>query len=361
MTALQSNSALVASPIAVHLLSGAKLVARMPAFEDYLNRGSRVPLSRHPGWMMVLQQAMGHTPLAVEAVRGDRIVGVLCLAHVRSILFGRFLVSLPYLNSGGIYADDHGSATALAEAAIGLAKELDVRYLELRHETAYDFDFLTHRRTDKVHMRMEIPTSGAALWEQIPAKVRNQIRKGQKNNFTVSWGREELLPDFFSVFSRNMRDLGTPTFGRRLFASILEQFPDDAELCVIRDGRSPIATALLLHGRGVSEVPSASSLKSYNPTCANMLLYWNLLERTAERRQSSFDFGRSSIGGSTHKFKKQWGATAFPADWQYYLRNGAVGDMRKDNPKYQRFIAVWKRLPVGLTRCVGPLIARGIP
>jgi FemAB-related protein (PEP-CTERM system-associated) len=361
MTALQTVSPLTVSPLTVQLLSGANLAARMPSLEDYITREPRVPLSRHPKWLLVLQEGMGHSPFAIEANRGDKTVGLVCLSHVRSLLFGRYLVSMPYLNTGGILADDGVAETALAKRAVSLADELRVRYLELRHEQPLQQPTLSHRRTDKVHMRLELPTTGAALWEQITAKVRNQIRKGQKHGFTVHWGREELLDDFFAVFSHNMRDLGTPTFGRRLFAAIIKHFPGDAEFCVLRDAERPIASALLLHGKGVTEVPSASSLKSYNSTCANMLLYWQLLERTAERRQRAFDFGRSSEGSSTFKFKKQWGAKAFPAEWQYYLRDGTMSDMRKDNPKYQRMIAIWRRLPVGLTRRIGPLISRGIP
>jgi FemAB-related protein (PEP-CTERM system-associated) len=346
---------------AVHTLTGPALADRLPALTEFVVRGPRVPVSRLPGWLPVLREGMGHTPYALEAVRGGRTAGVLCLAYVRSLLFGRFLVGLPYLNSGGVVADDVPAAAALVDRAAALADELGVRYLELRHEWALDHPALGHRRTDKVHMRLDLPASAGALWDQLSCKVRNQVRKGQKGGFTVHWGGAELLDEFYDVFSRNMRDLGTPAFGRPLFAAVLRQFPAAAELCVVRDAGRPAAAALLLHGRGVTEVPSASSLRAYNPTCVNMLLYWHLLERAAGRGQEVFDFGRSSEGSPTHRFKKQWGAAASPAEWQYYLRRGTVGDMRPDNPKYRRLIAVWQRLPVGLTRRLGPRIVRGIP
>ena len=152
------------------------------------------------------------------------------------------------------------------------------------------------------------------------AKVRNQIRKGQKNGLSAQWGGEELLPEFYDVFSRNMRDLGTPVYGRELFRSILRQFPGQAELCVVRAGGASAragrvaAAGLLLHGHGVTEVPSASSLKEFKRTNANMLLYWNLLQRAIERGQSVFDFGRSTPEGGTFHFKKQWGARPEPPE-----------------------------------------------
>jgi FemAB-related protein (PEP-CTERM system-associated) len=158
-----------------------------------------------------------------------------------------------------------------------------------------------------------------------------------------------------------MRDLGTPVYGRGLFEAILAEFPDRAEFCVVRAGALPVAAALLLHGWGVTEVPSASSLREFNQTNANMLMYWHLLERAVQRGQDVFDFGRSSEGSGTFQFKKQWGASPSPAEWQYRLRAGDVGDMRPDNPRYGLMIRLWRRLPVALTRLLGPGIVRGIP
>ena len=118
---------------------------------------------------------------------------------------------------------------------------------------------------------------------------------------------------------------------------------------------------MLLHGNGVTEVPTASSLREYNATCANMLMYRHLLDRAIERKQAVFDFGRSTLDGATFKFKKQWGAEPTPATWQYHLRTGQLGEMRPDNPRYQRAIQVWQKLPVRVTQLIGPEIVRGIP
>jgi len=292
---------------------------------------------------------------------GDRVAGVLPLVLVKSLLFGRFLVSLPYVNSAGVIADDDAVATALIDRAVQLADELNVRHLELRHEREYKHPALAHQLTTKVHMRLELPATADALWTQFKAKVRNQIRKGQQQDFTVAWGGLDVLDDLYDVFARNMRDLGTPVFGRRLFRNILTEFGDRAEMCVVRNGRQPIAAGLLVHGGRMTEVPSASSLRQYNRTNANMLLYWNLLQRAIERGQAVFDFGRSSIDGNTYRFKKQWGAKPADAVWQYYVRKGDFEQMRRESGNFDRLIGLWRHLPVALTRLIGPMIVRGIP
>ncbi len=352
-----------AAPAAtIDLHTRQSLTAALPRLERFLLRdGPVVPLSRHPGWLPVLARGLQQTPYCLEAIDGDCTRGFLALVDVRTLLFGRFLVSLPYLNYGGPVAEDEEVAHQLIARAAELADQLGVKYLELRHEYPVAHPALRHVRTDKVHMRLDLPATPGTLWDDLDAKVRNQVRKGQKNNLTVSWGGHDQLRDFYTVFSQNMRDLGTPVYSRRLFAAILDQFPERAELCVVRSGDLPVASALLLHGWGVTEVPSASSLRSHNNTCANMLMYWQLLERAVQRGQDVFDFGRSSEDGPTMRFKKQWGATPAASEWQFYLRHGELGGLQKENPRYQMMIRLWQRLPVAVTRVLGPPIVRGIP
>src|SRR5262249_6647965 len=187
------------------------------------------------------------------------------------------------------------------------------------HERIIPHARLGHSRTDKVHMRLDLPGSAEQLFKGLDSAVRSQVRKGRKNGLTVHWGQADLLGDFYAVFSRNMRDLGTPVYSRALCAGVLGQFPDRAEVCVVRGAGRPRAGAVLLHGWGVTEVPSASSLRKYNRLSANMLLYYHLLERAVERGQDVFDFGRSTPGSGTYRFKEQWGATPWGAEWQSYL------------------------------------------
>jgi FemAB-related protein (PEP-CTERM system-associated) len=355
------TTTLVETPLRISGLEGRELAERLPHLGAYARRAQRLPPSRSPSWLGALADGLHHAAYCIEATEEGRTRGILPLAHVHSLLFGRFLVSLPYLNAAGVMADDNAVAGRLIDRAVALADELQVRYLELRHEQPVEHPALTEQMTDKAHMRLALPARAEELWTALPAKVRNQVRKGQKCGLEVAWGGGELLPEFYEVFSRNMRDLGTPVYGRGLFRSVLRHFPQEAEFCVVRYRGQPVAAALLLHGLGVSEVPSASSLREYSFTCANMLMYWHLLERAVQRGQAVFDFGRSSVGGNTFRFKSQWGAEPSPAVWQYYVRQGSIAAVRPDNPRYGRMIRLWQRLPVALTRLIGPPIVRGIP
>lgn len=345
----------------IRVWEAAGLRERLPAWEAWFDSRRVAALSYHPRWLSVLGDGLKHVPYCLEASRGEEVAGLLPLELVASHLFGRFLVGLPYLNVGGVMADDPAVAAALLDRAVQLADELEVKHLELRHETSVTHAAWNQTLTGKVHLRLALPDRADALWDSFKPSVRNQIRKGEKQEFAVSWGGENLLADFYAVFSQNMRDLGTPVFSQRLFRAVLRHFAGSAEFCVLRAGRRPVAAALVCHGCGVTEVPSASSLRAFNSTNANMYMYWQLLQRAVERGQHTFDFGRSTVDSGTYRFKKQWGAVPHPAVWQYYVRQGDMGDVRPENRNYRLAIRLWQRLPLCVANLLGPAIVRGIP
>jgi FemAB-related protein (PEP-CTERM system-associated) len=342
---------------------GPSELAGCPAWlNDWVEPHTGEPLSVAPTrWLPVLSKSLGHEVYCIRASVGESCVGLLPLAYVRSWLFGKYLVSLPYINSAGIQSESEEATAGLLDAAVQLADQLNVRYLELRQEQEVNHAALTQKNAGKVIMRLNLPAKEEDLWNSFKSKLRSQIKSGQKNDFEILWGGLDLLDDFYEIFSWNMRDLGTPVFPRELFAQILTEFASDAELCVLKLNHQAVAAALLIHGVGRTEVPSASSLRAFNSTNANMVMYWHLLRRAVHRGQTQFDFGRSTAEGSTFKFKEQWGAVPHSSIWQYYVRHGSIGEMRPTNAKFGLAIKIWQKLPLSLTRMLGPLIVRGIP
>ncbi|MEM6550945.1 MAG: FemAB family XrtA/PEP-CTERM system-associated protein [Planctomycetota bacterium] len=328
-------------------------------------------MEQDPRWLEVLRDGLGHRPRLLVVEQDGAVVGVLPLAGVRSVLFGRFLVSLPYLNRAGIVAADDAVAVVLWEAAKQEAQRVDAKYLELRHHAwrlgamAQSGLGISQTKAEKSRMVLGLPGDADSLWSGFSAKVRNQVRKGDKHGLNIAFGGRELLDGFYSVFAVNMRDLGTPVYPRRLFAAMLEHLGDACEIAVVTQEGVAIAGAVLVHdgwtGQGVSQVPSASCLRQMNHTNANMWMYHRLLCRAIERGSGSFDFGRSSEGSGTWRFKKQWGAEPEPTAWEVHLRKGEADAVRPDNPKYRRRIEAWQKLPVWVTRLAGPVVVRGIP
>lgn len=312
-------------------------------------------------WGTVFRNALRHQPFFLRAEEYGRTVGVLPLMFIDGPLFGRFLVSQPYLNTGGTLADHTEAESALISAAIRLAEELQVRHLELRHERRVEHPGFNAVSTEKVHMRLELPGTSEELWNGLKSKLRSQVRKPlNDSSLSVRFGRFSELDDFYSIFCRNMRDLGTPPFSKSLFRTMLQEFPDSEISTVTSNGR-PVASGFLLHAPEVTLIPSASALREFNHTNCNLLMYWHCLSRSVERGQKAFDFGRSTPGSGTYRFKEQWGAEASPGIWQYRMFRGEAADLRPSGGKYGRAIQIWQKLPVWLTKLIGPTIVRGIP
>jgi FemAB-related protein (PEP-CTERM system-associated) len=204
--------------------------------------------------------------------------------------------------------------------------------------------------------------SADLMWSALDRKVRNQIRKASKSGLTHHHGCVELIDEFYRVFATNMRDLGTPVYGRRLFEEILSAFPERAHLHVVRLGTETVAAGLTFCTGDRIEVPSASSLREHNALCPNHLLCWNIIERAAGNGCTVLDFGRSTPGHGTFKFKEQWGAAPVPLYWEYQLIDRAeMPNTSPSNPKFHAAIELWKRCPLWIANRVGPVIARSLP
>ena len=311
-------------------------------------------------WKSVFERAFNHRTVYLEARRDGEITGVLPCVVFRSWLFGRFMVSLPFVNYGGVLASDAEAADALLHAAHAEAKARRCAHVELRHiERLYpDLPVKQH----KVAMTLALPACAADAWDAIDRKARNQVRKAQKSGLDVITGGAELVGDFYRVFAVNMRDLGTPVYSRVFFETVLATFPDRAQVSVVRHERRAVAAAITLKHRDRIEVPWASSLREYRAFCPNNLLYWSIIERAIQAGCRVLDFGRSTQGEGTYEFKRQWGAVAAPLSWEYLLTNRRdLPDQSPANPRFRTAIALWQRLPVTFTTAVGPAIVRSIP
>lgn len=313
------------------------------------------------GWRKVIEKSFGHRAMYLAAKNStNQINGILPCIQMKSRLFGNFLVSLPFFNYGGLLCTEHETARLLLSASRRILEGTGSNHVELRHLSRSDAVSAT--RQHKVVMLLDLEKSEDEQWKRLDAKVRNQVRKAGKSNLQTVCGQKELLDGFYEVFSRNMRDLGTPVYGKNFFLNVLEEFPDSTRIISVTLQNKTVASALLTWYRQTLEVPWASSVREYRELCPNNLLYWEAIRFAISKGATTFDFGRSTPEEGTYRFKKQWGAKPVRLYWQYLLSEGAsVPEITTKNPRYQLAIQVWQRLPVILTNLLGPHIVRCIP
>lgn len=313
------------------------------------------------GWKEVFARSFAHPCYYLAAIDDNgKWQGILPLIHMRSRIFGNFLVSLPFVNYGGLLCDNETAATLLLDAAMKLRRSCGATHVELRHIAKRPGNLPT--RQHKVTMILDLAGSSDGQWKAFDPKLRNQIRKAQKSGLEFSRGHIELLDGFYDVFARNMRDLGTPVYSKQFFRNVLETFPDTTAVIAVKHLGNTIAAGIACWFRDTLEVPWASSIRDHKAMCPNHMLYWEAIKFAIGRGFREFDFGRSTPDEGTYNFKKQWGALPVQLNWQYLMdEEGRFPALNPGNRKYQLAIRSWRRLPLSITKVLGPRIVRNIP
>lgn len=308
----------------------------------------------------LIETSFGQNTIYLIARNSEgEVTGILPSVHIKSKIFGNYIVSMPYFNYGGALADSPAIETSLMKCLTNRATELGATHIEFR-DTHHREGWL--QKTEKASLTLKLPKNGDSLWADIGSKVRAQIKKAESNDLSIRFGRAELLTDFYQVFAINMRDLGTPVYSRRFFEQLITNTELNAEIVVAYHHGKPVSCGFLMGNKDTLEIPWASTLRRANSLNANMFLYWQILKRAIEQEYAFFDFGRSSVDAGTFKFKKQWGAQALQLYWHYWLRDtDKIPALNPNNPKFRLAIAVWQLLPVWLTKIIGPFLVKNLP
>ena len=311
------------------------------------------------GWRHVVEDVLGHEVTWLSASNGEgTVVAVLPLARVRSRLFGDYLLSMPFLSYGGPVGSTDG-VTALVERAVAQAADSGVDLLELRAREPLPGGLAVSDR--KLTVLKALPDSHEELWKKgIKAKVRSQVKRPMKEGMEARHGLD-LVEPFYGIFSRTMRDLGTPVLPRGFFEALAEHFPNEAVFTVVEHQGRPAAAACGFAWGGEYEITWAGADRSLNRLAPNMLLYWSVMEEAIRRGVSTFNFGRCTAGSGTHKFKRQWGAEDHPLPWAQWSPGGVAATPNPDSAKFRLATRAWSRLPLPVANTLGPFLSRSLP
>ncbi|MDB5394171.1 MAG: FemAB family system-associated protein [Rhodospirillales bacterium] len=310
------------------------------------------------GWQRVIERAFRHKTHFVYAERGGEITGVLPLTEICSRLFGHSLVSNAFQVYGGPVATDEASRDALVGYATDLLAQTKADHLEFRSVDAEMPGWLVK---DGLYatFRCEISADHQANLTTIPRKQRAVVRKGIANQLSTRVGHDWRT--LHRVYGESVRNLGTPVFSRKYFALLCEEFGDDAEILVVEDQETPIAAVLSFYFRDQVLPYYGGGTPAARARAGNDVMYWEVMRRAADRGCRIFDFGRSKIDTGAYSFKKNWGFTPTPLNYEFKLRVGdTIPDVNPLNPKYRLMIETWKRLPLPVANLLGPTLVRNL-
>lgn len=317
-------------------------------------------------WRKVLERAYGHRTFYLEGRDEGRLVAVLPLALIRSPWLTSHLVSMPYMDYGGVCASG-GEAPKQDEQNEQAEQALIARAERLAREHQAKLVLRYARRPrlslplslDKVTMLMRLGADEGALWKRLPATRRNRIRKARRQGVEVSFPGRERLEEFYDVFATNMRDLGSPVHGLAFFEGVLEELGEAARLVLVHHEERAIGAGLMLIFKGMISIPWISSLREARRLCPYQALYWEVMRFGIREGLELLDFGRSSRDSGSFEAKRQWGADPSQLHWFYWPE--AAAPPGQDVRKLSWAIPIWQRLPMRVANRVGPWLRAGIP
>lgn len=325
------------------------------AWDDFVLRAPDGTMAHRWAWLGIAAAAYGHPVVPLAAVRGEKLAGVLPLVRMRSRIFGRHLVSMPYIDTGGLCtAGDRTAEAGLVSAAVRLAAAADA-HLELRHTTDREIPLVPSLH--KVTLLLDLSGGEQAVWKHLNKARQRQIRSARRAGLVASEHGPEALGEFHRIQAVNLRDLGSPVHSRAFFERVMDAFGEDARILLVRDGQRTIGAGLMLFQGTWAGVPWAAALRSTFSLHPTQLFYWEAIGLALARGCDVFDFGRSSPGSGPYVAKTYYGAR--PSQLYWHRLPGANDD--RDVQRWQWATEVWRHLPVPVATTVGAAVRGGIP
>lgn len=344
-------------PAATQLLVRGYAAADRQRWNEFVRSHPEATFFHLAEWQDVLRDAFGHPSHYLLAEAGGEIRGILPLALVSSVLFGRALISTPFCVYGGIVCDGPEAHHALTEAACALARQLKVDYLELRNRRRQHPQWPVKELY--VTFRKPMAAESEANMLAIPRKQRAMVRKGIQKGL-----RSRIDADtstHYALYSESLRNLGTPVFSRKYLDALRRVFGDACEILTVMHEDVPVASVLSFYFRDEVLPYYGGGGSAARPVAGNDFMYWEVMERARQRGIRLFDYGRSKRGTGSFDFKTHWGFEPEQLYYEYYLvKARAVPELNPTNPRYQKVIALWQRMPLWITRTIGPVLARNL-
>ena len=330
------------------------------AWDEYVDNHTEGSFFHLTGWQQVIKNVFNHKPHYLLALDKDtdKIYGVLPLFEQKSHFFGHALISTPFCVYGGAIADNDAVRQLLEQKAFELGCQLNVDYVELRDRSQRKVvkPWIAHCHHSIFFT--EIGENKEDILTKVRRKQRAVIRHALKNqlNFEI----KDNVDECYSLYARSVHALGTPVFNQRLFSELKSVFAERCETLIVRDNQGKAVSSVLsfyykdtvlpYYGGGIDE---ARELKSHD------FMYYQLMCMAKERGYTQFDFGRSKKNSGAYEYKKHWGMNEQELNYRVALINAKkLPNLSPNNPRYRVFIQLWKKIPLSITRQLGPELSK---
>ncbi|MCF8294571.1 MAG: GNAT family N-acetyltransferase [Bacteroidales bacterium] len=225
-----------------------------------------------------------------------------------------------------------------------------------------DFKEFSNRiLTYKVSSWLALEPEISSQWNVFPADLKRKINKAGTDEFQAAYIRQsndsltqkKLIGDFFRVYRKNLKRLGSPHLPERFFQMLVQRYQGGQLYgIVLYRNQQPVAGAINLgYGNFVENNWFASDWE-LRSQYISYRLNWLLIQEAIIQHFGIYSFGRSTKDSGVHRYKKQWNTYDVPLVWSY------TGSTNANPRRIPDLSGIWKSLPDWVTNFAGPILAK---
>ncbi len=282
--------------------------------------------------------------------------------HVKSLLFGNRLISLPFSDYGKI------SLNASPEKFQSLIENTNAEYLEARIPSWKNEEIKVFKKIGFAEVAvyktflLNIGKPSKVLWNRLNKKIRNSVRYALKNK--VKLKRVENLEDlrqfYYRLYLEGARELGSPPHAFGLYENLGDFLGNRLLIDLALMNDEPVGAIVILLGDKWANFWQNIALRKYRKFNASYLLLWNIIEELSDRNFEIFDFGRTRKNTGIYFFKKRWGGDEREIYHMVYSPSGRVTPPDPHQRKYLLLSRLWRKIPLKATSFIGSRLIGGI-
>jgi len=312
-------------------------------------------------WIKAIEESYKIKPFIIGLVDNKKLINVIPFFLIKSNFFGSKLVSLPYGDYGG-FLFSNLKVDWILKKLDDIAKENDVDYVEIREPNikfgknlkSFEAKFQYHTFV----LNLDQPIGD--IWKSFDKKVRNSIRKAEKNHVKIVKGNKKDLEEFYRLYLNTMKKLGSPPHSFEFFDNVFKFCSKNVKLFFAEHDNKKIAASIFfLYKKKIYYWKNVSN-EEYLYLRPNDLILYRMIEWGHRRDYESLDFGRARMHTGGFLFKKRWGGKMKELNYHYKLfKDIEIPDPEKE--KYKFLGRFWKSLPIFLIKRLGPMVRKNFP
>ena len=326
---------------------------------EYRQRTEGLHIFHSLEWMDVIRETLGVNHKIAILRENEMIVASIPFANYHNLFKG--LCALPLQFSGyydSIIADNNDVKKKILSQFFEYCKKYKIytQVPEVNEIKGFQnfFGYSIYRMELKVNSPIE-----EQILTRASKRMRSYTKSAINSNFVSSTGGLELLDGFYLLYLQNMKEVGTPPLPKIYFKKIIKYFPKKARIILVKNHKQVCSGMLVLKVSKTELFTSViSTPRLYQVGQSSHFIYLQAARAAQNLGCSVINFGRSIDGSGPALFKQRYGLEAKPLLMYSPYENWVVTDPNKSFLRYA--VAIWKRLPIPLSKLGGIVLAKHV-